>query len=128
MKSTNKSITSQIEQFMEEFVSEKKVDGAIVMRRDGLIVSEELNDKYDGKKLATIFSSIILNGDKISNSTNYGEIENIIVDAEDNFTASKIDNDNYLIAQSKSDVDYGAVIILLKAVKRKIREIIEQIN
>jgi len=128
MKSANKSVTSQIEQFMEEFVSEKKVDGALVMRRDGLIVSEELNDKYDSKKLATVFSNIILNGDKISNSTNYGEIENIILDSEDNFTASKIDNDNYLIAQSKSDVDYGTVIILLKAVKRKIREIIEQIN
>ena len=128
MKSADKSVTSQIEQFLEEFVSEKKVDGALVMRRDGLIVSDLLTEEYKGKIVSSAFADVILYSEKMSNSTNFGEIENIIIDAEDNFTASKVNQENYLIAQSKSDIDYGAIIILLKSVKRKIREIIDQIG
>jgi predicted regulator of Ras-like GTPase activity (Roadblock/LC7/MglB family) len=127
MKEANKSVTGKIEQFLEEFVSEKKVDGALVMRKDGLSVSDQLTEEYEGKEIATAFSSIILNSEKIANSTNYGIIENVILDAEDNFIATKIDDNNYLVAQSKSDVDYGAIIMMLRAVKRKIRTIIEKI-
>ena len=127
MKEAKKGVTTKIEQFLEEFVSEKKVDGALVMRKDGLSISDQLTDEYEGKDVATAFSSIILNSEKIANSTNYGIIDNVILDAEDNFIASKIDDNNYLVAQSKSDVDYGAIIIMLKSVKRKIRTIIEKI-
>jgi len=92
------------------------------------IDSRKASIQYDGKKVATSFSSIILNGEKLSNSTNYGVVENIILDAKENFTATRIDDESYLIAESKSSVDYGAIIILLKSVKRKIRNIIEKIK
>ena len=70
---------------------------------------------------------IVLNSEKIAATTNFGQIENIILNAKDNFIASQVDSQNYIVAQSKKDIDYGGIILIVKGIKRKIREVIGQI-
>jgi len=115
----------QLEEPLEAMKDIQGVEGAAVVRRDGLLIVSNLPQDVDSDQLAAMTASTVGSGETASQTLQIGGVQQVTVESEDGkLISTGAGDEGILTILTEPDVNMGLVLVEMKKAVKKIKRIL----
>ncbi len=119
-------ISEKLEEILKEIKSSGDVEASVIMRRDGVVVSSDLQDV--ASKNLSVVSSLISVAESTSIELKRGVFQEMMIESESGkIIALNAGKSAILLSLVKKEGNIGFVLISLESAAKKIQDIIDKI-
>lgn len=105
---------------------DRDVDGALIIRSDGLVITSILNEALDRDLVSAMAASLLNVSSRVLEELQKGVINDIVVKGEDGIISIISVNPEVVLAtMAKKDANLGLLLLEMKKAKEKILKILE---
>ncbi len=105
----------------------KDVDGALIIRSDGLVVASRIRESLDRDLVAAMSASLLNVSMRVLEELQKGKVEDLVVKGNDGLIAVMLASQDVVIAtMAKKDVNLGLLLLGMRKAKDKILRVLEE--
>ncbi|MFB6180483.1 MAG: roadblock/LC7 domain-containing protein [Candidatus Nanohalobium sp.] len=122
---SSSSKTEKLMEPLEDLESLSSVQGAAVVRRDGLLIASNLEGDIDDDQVGAMTASIVGSGETASESLRMGDVAEVTVESEDGkLIATGAGGQGIVAVLTDQDVNMGLIKVEIKDAVNKVKQVL----